>query len=170
MVARSDFFGWKVAWVAFFIAVFAWGIGFYGPPVFLQTLHATRGWSVSTISAAITVHFLFSALIVANLTEIHRCFGIARVTSAGAALTGLGIVAWANTQQPWQMFHAALLTGAGYAVTSAAAINAMVARWFDRDRPRALRAWTTAMYGPIPGSELRRGNASISFHRFSSDS
>jgi predicted MFS family arabinose efflux permease len=36
------------------------------------------------------------------------------------------------------MFPAALLTGAGYAVTSAAAINAMVARWFDRDRPRAL--------------------------------
>src|SRR5712671_978292 len=66
MPMTSNFFGWKVAWVAFLVAVFAWGIGFYGPSVFLQTLHATRGWSVSTISAAITVHFLFSALIVAN--------------------------------------------------------------------------------------------------------
>ena len=92
MPATSNFFGWKVAWVAFLVAVFAWGIGFYGPSVFLQTLHATRGWPVSTISAAITAHFLFSALIVANLPGIHRRFGIARVTSVGAALTGLGII------------------------------------------------------------------------------
>jgi MFS family permease len=138
MLASHGFLGWKVVWVAFLIAVIAWGIGFYGPSVILQTLHETRGWAISTISAAITLHFLFSALIVANLTDIHRRFGIAWVTCCGVALTGAGIVAWASTQQPWQMFPAALLTGGGYAVTSAAAINAMVARWFDRDRPKAL--------------------------------
>jgi predicted MFS family arabinose efflux permease len=41
-------------------------------------------------------------------------------------------------QHTWQMFPAALLTGAGYATMSAAAINAMVSRWFERDRPKAL--------------------------------
>jgi predicted MFS family arabinose efflux permease len=132
------FFGWKVVWVAFLVAVFGWGIGFYGPPVLLQTLHEAHGWPISTISAAITLHFLFSALMVANLPEIHRHFGLGRVTSAGAVLTGLGIIAWANTQHIWQMFPAALLTGAGYAAMSAAAINAMVSRWFERDRPKAL--------------------------------
>ena len=35
--------GWKVVWVAFAVAVFGWGIGFYGPSVYLPTLHATRG-------------------------------------------------------------------------------------------------------------------------------
>jgi len=48
------FFGWKVVWVAFLVAVLGWGIGFYGPPVLLQTLHEAHGWPISTISAAIT--------------------------------------------------------------------------------------------------------------------
>ena len=36
------------------------------------------------------------------------------------------------------MFLAALVSGAGWAATSGAAINAMVAPWFDRERPKAL--------------------------------
>ena len=130
--------GWSVAWVAFTIAVFAWGVGFYGPSVFLQTLHATRGWPISTISAAITSHFLLSAAIVAYLPELHRRFGVAKSTIAGVALSALGICAWASVVAPWQLFAAALLSGAGWAATSGAAINAMVAPWFERDRPKAL--------------------------------
>jgi hypothetical protein len=53
------FFGWKVVWAAFLVAVWSWGVGFYGPSVFLRTLHASHGWAISTISAAITTHFLF---------------------------------------------------------------------------------------------------------------
>ena len=43
MSAPPRFRGWFVAWTAFTTAVFAWGAGFYGPPVFLEVLHATRG-------------------------------------------------------------------------------------------------------------------------------
>src|SRR3546814_3928972 len=57
-VPRRGFFGWRVVAAAFTIALFAWGIGFYGPPIFLGVLHATRGWSVALVSSAITVHFL----------------------------------------------------------------------------------------------------------------
>jgi MFS family permease len=132
------FFGWKVVWAAFFVAVFSFGVGFYGPSVFLRTLHATRGWAISSISAAITLHFLLSGVLVTYLPEAHRRFGIARVTQAGIALAAIGIVAWANARQPWQLFPAALLSGMGWAATSGAAINAMVAPWFDSDRPKAL--------------------------------
>ena len=132
------FRGWSVVWVAFAVAVFAWGVGFYGPSVFLQTLHATRGWPISTISAAITAHFLLSAVIVAYLPEVHRRLGMANATIAGVVLTAIGVFAWASAVAPWQLFLAAVLSGVGWAVTSGAAINAMVAPWFDRDRPRAL--------------------------------
>src|SRR5215475_2037238 len=84
MRTSNGFFGWKVVWVAFLVAVFAWGVAFYGPAVFLQTLHATRNWPISTISAAITVHFFFSAIVVTYLPEIHRRLGIAWATCAGA--------------------------------------------------------------------------------------
>jgi hypothetical protein len=82
MRAGTRFFGWSVAWAAFALAVFAWGIGFYGPSVFLQILHTSRGWSISEISAAITFYFLLSALLIAYLPEIHRKFGIAGTSFA----------------------------------------------------------------------------------------
>ena len=68
----SDRFNWKIVWAAFLVALFGWGFGFYGPPVFLQMLHAQRGWSVSTISSAITFHFVFSAILVAYLPDAYR--------------------------------------------------------------------------------------------------
>jgi MFS family permease len=136
--AGGGYFGWKVAWAAFLLAVFAWGLGFYGLSVFLRTLHAERGWAISTISAAITTQYLFSSVLVAYLPEAHRRWGVARVTEFGIVAAALGILAWANAPTPWLLFPAALIAGAGWAATSGAAINAIVAPWFDTDRPRAL--------------------------------
>jgi hypothetical protein len=45
------YFGWKVVSAAFVLAVFGWGIGFYGPSVFLRTLHEERGWPIALVSA-----------------------------------------------------------------------------------------------------------------------
>jgi MFS family permease len=138
MVVANRFFGWSVAWSAFTIAVFAWGIGFYGPSVFLQSLHESRGWPISQISMAITAHFLLSAIIIACLPELHRRIGIAKTTFLGAVLTAVGLIAWSNSREPWQLFAAAIPSGAGWAMTSGAALNAIVAKWFDRDRPMAI--------------------------------
>jgi MFS family permease len=138
MFAANRFFGWSVAWSAFTIAVFAWGIGFYGPSVFLQTLHEQQGWPISQISMAITAHFLFSAIIIAILPEIHRRFGLARTTFFGAIATAVGLIAWSGAHEPWQLFVAAVPSAAGWAMTSGAALNAIVTRWFDRDRPLAM--------------------------------
>src|SRR5262245_36117920 len=132
------FFGWKVVATAFMVAMFAWGVGFYGPSVFLHALHQQHGWPVSLISAAITLHFLFSAAIVAHLAEAHRRFGMVTLTRAGVVLSVFGMLAWSSAVAPWQLFAAALLTGAGWAVTSGAAINAMLTPWFDRRRAAAL--------------------------------
>jgi MFS family permease len=137
-ILNRMFFGWHVVGGAFAVAVFAFGIGFYGPPIFLETLHRTRGWPVSLISAAITVHFLFGALIVANLATLHRRFGMSAVTCAGAVLTALGLLGWALSREPWQLFAATLASGAGWGMTSGAALNAMVSPWFVRRRPAAL--------------------------------
>jgi MFS family permease len=138
MPMKQGFFGWKVAWAAFGIAACGAGAGLYGPSVLLPVLHATRGWPISLISAAITTHFLLSACIVNYLPELHRRYPLAAVTRMGALSCGLGVVTWSVADAPWELFIAALLTGAGWATTSSAAINAMVARWFETERPKAL--------------------------------
>ena len=149
------FFGWHVVGAAFAVAVFAWGIGFYGPPVFLETLHRSRGWPVSLISAAITAHFLFGAAVIANLAALHRRFGIPAVTRAGAVLMAVGLLGWAFSRTPWEVFAATPLSGAGWAMTSGAALNAMVSPWFVRLRPAALSmAFNGASMGGVIFSPL----------------
>src|SRR6185295_19580288 len=52
------FYGWRVVVAAFVLAVFGWGVGFYGPPIFLHAVREARGWPVSLVSTAVTAHFL----------------------------------------------------------------------------------------------------------------
>jgi MFS family permease len=132
------FFGWKVVVTAFVVATFTFGVGYYGPSIFLNVLHQQRGWSVFVVAWAITLHFLVSAILVAWLPEAHHRFGIALTTFVGVAALAFGMLCWSVALAPWQLFAAAAVTGAGWAATSGAAIIAMVSPWFDRRRPLAL--------------------------------
>jgi MFS family permease len=137
-MAGSGFFGWQVVAACFVLAVFAWGIGFYGPGVYLHALHAREGWPVSLIAGAITLHFLASAAIVTRLPALHRRHGTVAITRLGAVCSAGGVLLWAHAAAPWHLVPAALLTAAGWSAHSGAAINAMLSPWFDRRRPMAL--------------------------------
>lgn len=127
-VARP-FFGWHVVAAAFLLAVFGWGVGFYGPPVFLYAVVARTGWQVALVSAAVTLHFLVGAGIVINLPRLYRHFGVPTVTFTGTTLLAVGVLGWASAAEPWQLFMAALASGAGWVAMGAAAVNALVAPW-----------------------------------------
>jgi hypothetical protein len=144
------FHGWRVAAGAFGIATLGWGLGFYGPPIYLHQVTVARGWPVGLVSAAVTAHFLCGALVVAGLPRLYRRFGLAFVTRAGAVALAAGLIGWATAAEPWQLFAAALLSGCGWVTLGAAAINAMIAPWFVRLRPKALStAYNGASVGGI---------------------
>lgn len=149
------FFGWWVTGGAFVLAVFGWGLGFYGPPVFLGILSETRGWSPGLISFAITAHYLIGSAISSQLPRLHAHYGAVRCTQAGAVLLAVGVIGWALVREPWQLFPVAVVSGAGWAATSAAAINAIIAPWFVRARPTALgMAYNGASVGGVVFSPL----------------
>lgn len=151
----TAFHGWRVVAGAFVVAVFGWGLGFYGPPVYLHAVREARGWSIALTSTAVTVHYLCGALVVANLPKLYRRFGLATVTRAGSLSLALGLVGWAMAELPWQLFAATLLTGCGWVTLGAAAINAIIAPWFVRLRPKALStAYNGASVGGIIFSPL----------------
>jgi MFS family permease len=154
-VPTTPFHGWRVVAAAFVIAAFGWGVGFYGPPVYLEAVRTARGWPVALVSGAVTVHFLAGVVVVANLPALHRRFGLHRVTATGAIVLALGVLGWALAETPWQLFAATLLTGAGWPTLGAAAINAMVAPWFVEKRPAALSmAYNGASIGGVIFSPL----------------
>src|SRR6185437_17115771 len=93
MTAR--FYGWHVVAAVFVLATFGWGLGFYGPPVYLHAVHELRGWSLNVVSTAVTVHFLFGAVVIANLPRLYARFGLARVTKAGSLALAVGVTGWA---------------------------------------------------------------------------
>lgn len=163
--STGTFFGWRVTGGAFVLAVFGWGLGFYGPPVFLGVLHETRGWSLGLISVAITLHYLVGSALASQLPALHARFGLAKFTQIGALALAMGLIGWSLAAEPWQLFIAAVISGAGWSATSAAAINAIIAPWFVRARPAALgMAYNGGSVGGILFSPL--WVAAISFLGF----
>ena len=153
--ASTPFFGRRVVAAAFVLAVFGWGLGFYGPPVYLQSVREMRDWSVVLVSSAVTLHFLVGAIVVANLPALYRRFGLPAVTKTGAALLALGIIGWAIAREPWQLLLATFLSGAGWVAMGAAAVNAIVAPWYAVRRPAALSmAYNGASIGGVVFSPL----------------
>jgi len=134
----AKFYGWRIVGAAFVLAFFGWGLGFYGPPVYLHAVREARGFSVGVVSSAVTVHYLAGAMVVANVPALYRRFGLPAVTSAAAVLLSAGIVGWAIASEPWQLFAATLVSGAGWAAMGAVPVNAAVSPWFVRARPAAL--------------------------------
>lgn len=152
---QATFHGWHIVAAAFVLAIFGWGIGFYGPPVYLHAVRETRGWPLALVSTAVTVHFLIGAIVVANLPKLYRRFGVATITKAGGLSLGIGVAGWAMAQEPWQLFAATFFSGAGWVAMGAAAINAIISPWFVRNRPAALAmAYNGASVGGVVFSPL----------------
>ena len=147
----EKFYGWRIVGAAFVLAVFGWGLGFYGPPVYLQAVRDLRGWSLPLVSAAVTVHFLFGALVVARLPKLYLRYGLPAVTKAGALSLALGISGWAVAAEPWQLFAAALLSGAGWVAMGAAAITLNLSQVAIHGTTARMRksVGTAASYGCI---------------------
>jgi len=151
----ETFYGWRVVVGAFVLAACGWGMGFYGPPIFLHAVQAARGWSLAIVSTAVTVHFLVGAATVANLPALYRRFGLPAVTRAGAVSLAAGVLGWAAAVSPWQLFVATIFSGAGWVALSAAAVNAIVSPWFVRGRAAALAmAYNGASIGGVVFSPL----------------
>jgi Major Facilitator Superfamily len=148
-------YGWRVVVAAFVLAVFGWGSGFYGPPVYLHAVREARGWPLALVSTAVTVHFLFGAFVIANLPKLYRRFGVPTVTKAGAISLASGITGWAVALEPWHLFVSTLLSGAGWVTMGAAAVNTVVSPWFVRTRPAALAsAYNGSSIGGVVFSPL----------------
>jgi hypothetical protein len=155
LASTAPFFGRRVVAAAFVLATFGWGLGFYGPPVYLQAVREARDWSVVLVSSAVTSHFLVGAVVVANLPALYRRFGLPSVTRAGAVLLAVGVLGWAVAREPWQLLLATLLSGTGWVAMGAAAVNAIVAPWYAVRRPVALSmAYNGASIGGVVFSPL----------------
>src|SRR5512132_3469828 len=142
--------GWKVVACAFLIAVFGWGFGFYGIGVFLAELVERHGWSTGSVASAVTVLYLAGAALIAVIAGVFERFGPRVVVLAGMTAMGTAAIGLTWITQPWQLYVVFPLMAVGWAAMSGAALNVIVAPWFERKRGLAISiAFNVAAVGGV---------------------
>jgi MFS family permease len=131
--------GWIVVAAAFFVALYGFGLGFYGPGMYLVALKELHGWPTAELSLAITTYYVFGATLlffwVGSLFDRH---GARKVVVVGTVAMACGLVLLALVTRPWHVYVAFAVMSVGWATMSGAAINIIVAPWFDRRRGLAV--------------------------------
>jgi len=127
--------GWVVVAFAFLVAAFSWGLGFYGLGIYLVELRARFGWSAADIATAITVYYLLGAVLTFFFVgPAFDRYGVRRVVTAGAFAMAAAVAALPLASELWHVHAIFAFMSIGWASMSGAAVNIIVAPWFDRRR------------------------------------
>jgi MFS family permease len=96
--------GWLVVAAAFLVALYGFGLGFYGPGIYLVALNSLHGWSVDELSSAITTYYVLGATLlffwVGPLFDRH---GARTVVLAGTVAMACGTALLAPVTRPWHV-------------------------------------------------------------------
>ena len=134
----ARYHGWRIVAVCFLVAIFGWGLCFYGQSVFLAELHRIHGWPTSLISTATTFFYLFSAVLVAFVGDAMRRFGSRACLVGGVCCLALSTAALGRIDAPWQLYAVYVLMAFGWAGTSLGAITNTLGLWFIARRGMAI--------------------------------
>jgi MFS family permease len=144
--------GWLVVAAAFLVALYGFGVGFYGPGIYLVALKELHGWPVDELSWAITTYYILGATwLFFWVGSLFDRLGARKMVLAGTVAMASGTVLLAHVTRPWQVYAAFAVMSAGWATMSGAAINIIVAPWFDKRRGLAV-SW--ALNGASAGGVI----------------
>ncbi len=147
-MAARVFYGWWIVAACLVIATISWGLGIFGIGVYLHAIAQSRGWSVGSISSAITVSVLLSSISSAFTGPAVGKYGPRPVMALGAILIATGAFLIGQVREPWHVYVAFSLTGLGYSCLSVTTITATLSPWFEKHQGRAV---SSAMLGASIG-------------------
>jgi MFS family permease len=135
----SLYHGWLMVAFAFLVALFSWGLGFYGLGIYLVALSERFGWSAAEIATAITVYYILGAILTFLFVgPAFDRYGVRRVITIGTFAMAAGIAALPHARELWHVHAIFAVMSIGWATMSGAAVNIIVAPWFDRRRGLAV--------------------------------
>jgi MFS family permease len=132
------FYGWNVVGATFVMALFSFGLGFYGLTVYLATLQRLYGWSAAAVSAPVTLYYVAGAILTGVIGDAYTRLGPRTVVGVGSAAMAVGVMALGRVTQPWQLYPTFLVMAVGWGAMSGAAINIILAPWWERRRGLAV--------------------------------
>jgi MFS family permease len=137
------FRGWIIVGLAFLVMVLVFGSRFT-LGLFIPGLTEDLGVSTASISLVFAISTLLSGLTQPFTGIIADRVGPARVILGGLVLMGLSFFGTGMAVSYWQvMLLMGIATGFAFSAANLVILSALIARWFDRMRGRALGLVTT---------------------------
>src|SRR4051812_25396926 len=125
---------WFVAAVSFVALVGAAGFR-ATPSVMIRPLHDEFGWSLGTISAAVSVNLLLYGLTAPFAAALMERFGIRRVIMAALILVSVGSGLTVFMRSSWQLLlFWGVLVGLGTGSMALGFVATIAGRWFVKTR------------------------------------
>ncbi|MFN8525669.1 MAG: MFS transporter [Chloroflexota bacterium] len=162
---RPRYYGWYVVAACNAVAFITWGVGVYSQGVFLAYYANVYGWSRGAMSTAPTLFFVCAGaggFVVGRLIE---GIGPRRVLLLGACVMAAGGLALGSARELWQVYPSFVLLAGGYVCLHTVTLGAIISRWFDRLRSRAMGAATFAasfggmVLAPLAAAAMDRSGA-----------
>src|SRR5207244_11241473 len=102
--------------------------------VYVAALQRMHGWSASAVSAPVTVYYVAGALLTMAIADLYDRFGPRVIVAGGSVAMAAGVAALGVVAQPWQLYPVFLVMSVGWGSMSGAAINIILAPWWERRR------------------------------------
>src|SRR5262245_27049498 len=100
------FYGWVVVAATFVMAMWSFGLGFYGVGVYVAALQRLHGWSASAVSAPVTVYYVAGALFTTSVGRLYERLGPRSVVGVGAVTMAVGVASLGIVTAPWHLYPA----------------------------------------------------------------
>jgi MFS family permease len=131
------FYGWVIMGIGF-AAQFIFGISQQAFQTYLVPLGAEFGWNRATLAGPRALTQTESALLgPLNGWAVDR-FGPSRVMMVGVAMTGIGLILFAQVQNVWHYYAVNLFMGLGGSLIGLLVISTALNNWFRRKRTMAI--------------------------------
>jgi len=130
--------GWRGVAALFVILFFTAGGGFYVFPVFIGAMRAELGWTMAQISLGAGVFAIVFGLTSAFVGAAMERFGARRVMLLAVALASVVNLGLAGVHSLWMFYTLEVCAGVALAGSTVIPAQALITRWFDRARGRAM--------------------------------
>ncbi len=140
------YYGWYVVAALFLTLTVSSGLGFYNLSVYMNVLAAEKGFSVSSLSVAVSLFFIVGGVSGMWVAALLERFDVRLIMVGGSVLAGLALSATGTVTELWQLYGLYLLFGIGNSAVSIVTSTTLVTRWFPgRDRSVALSVASTGL-------------------------
>ncbi|MCE9649240.1 MAG: MFS transporter [Parvibaculum sp.] len=139
------FYGWYIVATVFFMQTVSCGLIFYNLSIFLKAFVSQSGFSVSAVSSATASFFVAGGVAGLGVGWLMDRYDPRIIITFGAFCAATALASAGHVHELWQLYAFYVLFGIGNAAVAVIPGTTIVARWFNRQRSRAIAYASTGL-------------------------